>query len=125
MKSNKLSILIAAVIAFAFALAACGNVNTPTGAYKTYQQALRDKNAAKIKSVMSKKMLAVLEQGAKRRNKTSDEFLTSGLPMSPILPKVTDEKIDGDKATLEVKDEDGKSRTESFVKEDGNWKYDG
>ena len=125
MKSNKLSILIAAVIAFAFALAACGSANSPTGVYKTYQQALRDKNAAKVKSVMSKKMLTVLEEGAKRRKTTSDEMIASALPMSPVLPTVVGEKIDGDKATLEVKDSDGKPRTESFVKEDGNWKYDG
>ena len=125
MKSNKPSILIVAVIAFAFALAACGNANSPTGVYKTYQQALRDKNAAKIKSAMSKKMLTTLEEGAKRRNKTSDELLTSALPLSPVLPTVVSEKIDGDKATLEVKDSDGKPQTESFVKEDGNWKYDG
>lgn len=125
MKSNKLSILTAVVIACAFALVACGNGNSPTGVYKTYQQALRDKNPAKVKGAMSKRMLTAFEEGAKKRKTTADEMIKSALPLSPVLPKVTDEKIDGDKATLEVKDDNGKSKTETFVKEDGNWKYDG
>lgn len=126
MKSNKLSILLVALVAcVVFAAAACGNANTPSGVYKTYQQALRSKDAAKVKGTMSKKMLSVLEETAAKRKKTSDELITSGLPMSPVLPTVSNEKIDGDKATVEVKDSDGKTKTESFVKEDGNWKYDG
>ncbi len=127
MNSNKLSILIIALVAFvALTAAACGNANSPSGVYKTYQQALRDKDAAKIKGTMSQGLLKIVEDNAKKKNKTLDEFLTSGLPLPPALPETRNEKIDGDKATLEVQSPNsGQWSTASFVKEDGQWKYDG
>jgi hypothetical protein len=40
----------------------------------------------------------------------------------PASAESKDEKIDGDKATLQVKSENDQWNTINFVKEDGEWK---
>ena len=125
MKKTTLS-MVALVSLIALSAAACGGSNSPSGVYKAYQQALRDKDAAQIKGRMSQNLLKLVEENARKKNKTLDEFLTSGLPLPPALPETRNEKIDGDKATLEVQSSNsGQWKTASFVKEDGQWKYDG
>lgn len=127
MKNTKITLLIAALVSvIALGTAACGSSNSPTGVYKAYEQALRDRDAAKIKGTMSARLLNIVEENAKKKNKSLDEFLTSGLPLPPALPATRNEKIDGDKATLEVQSPNsGQWSSASFVKESGQWKYDG
>jgi hypothetical protein len=68
-----------------------------------------------------------MEKAAKAQNKSVDDLLKASNDAAP--PPATfetrNEKIDGDKATLEV-NQDGKGRwqTVNFVKEDGSWKLD-
>lgn len=127
MKKTQTTLLLVALASIiALGAVACGSSNSPTGVYKTYQQALRDKDAVKIKGTMSANLLKLVEENAKKRNKSLDEFLTSGLPLPPSLPETRNEKIDGDKATLEVQSPNsGQWSTATFVKENGQWKYDG
>jgi hypothetical protein len=74
---------------------------------------------------MSKNTLDMLDKLAKGQNKSVDEMLKASHEAMP--PPATfdtrNEKIDGDKATLEV-NQDGKGnwQTVNFVKEDGQWK---
>nr|MBA2335647.1 hypothetical protein [Blastocatellia bacterium] len=68
--------------------------------------------------------LALLETGAREQNKTVDDALREddGGPFL-TLPQIGAENIEGDKATLEVRNVDtGEFEKLPFVKEDGEWK---
>ena len=64
-----------------------------------------------------------MEEFAKMGHKSLDESLKeSDSKKQPPAFEAQNEKISGDTATLEVKDENGKWQTIPFVKEDGQWK---
>lgn len=104
--------------------AACGKKNsTPTETFKAFYEAAKKRDAAGIKKTLSKGLLNKLEDEAKRSNKSFDEYLLN-VNLPDTLPETRNEKIDGDKATLEIKGRGDYWRPESFVKEDGEWKLD-
>lgn len=110
------------------ALAACGGskkASTPTEAFKSFYESAKGKDVATLKTLMTKETLAEMEREAKGENKTLDAFLADesqkGLP--PTMPQMGEEKIEGDKATLQFKSEKATNwSTASFIKEDGAWK---
>ena len=73
-------------------------------------------------------MLTMMEDRAKRTNKSLDAVLAEGLEharedIPEAMPETRNEKIDGDTATLDVRDEKkDKWETVHFTKEDGEWK---
>ena len=118
-------VMVALMIA---ALAACGGkkASTPTEAFKLFYEAAKNKDVATLKRVMAKETLAEMEREATGKSKSLDDFLAEesqkGLP--PAMPLTGEEKIEGDKATLQFKS-DAKATnwsTASFLKEDGEWK---
>lgn len=121
-----IALVVAALITIA--LAACGGgkkASTPTEAFKMFYEAAKGKDVPTLKRVMSKATLAGMEEHAKGQKISLDEFLSkesqTGLP--PNIPETRNEKIEGDKATIEIKREGATSwSTASFVKEDGDWK---
>jgi hypothetical protein len=126
MKTRQVTALLIAAL-MAVALTACGGkkASTPTEAFKMFYDAAKGKDVAGLKKVMSKATLADMEKAAKAGNKSLDDFLAEesqqGLPAS--APATQNEKIDGDKATLEFKREGATNwSTASFIKEDGDWK---
>src|SRR5215208_1512659 len=120
------ALLIAAILTIT--LAACGGskkASTPTEAFKSFYEATKNKDVASLKKLMTKETLAEMEKEAKGDNKTLDAYLADesqkGLP--PAMPQLGEEKIDGDKATLQFKSEKATNwSTASFIKEDGDWK---
>jgi hypothetical protein len=110
------------------ALAACGGgakASTPKEAFKSFYEAAKGKDVANLKKLMSKATIAEMEREAKGENKSLDDFLAEesqkGLP--PAMPELGEEKIEGDKATLQFKGEKSTNwSTVPFVKEDGAWK---
>jgi hypothetical protein len=72
--------------------------------------------------------MKMLEEQAKQSNKTVDEAFKEGMEeaskaVPATMPEVRNEKIDGDTATIEVKDDKtGNWETFHLVKEDGEWK---
>jgi predicted lipid-binding transport protein (Tim44 family) len=100
----------------------------PTEVFQAYYEAIKAKDVNAIKSVFSKSMLAMMEDQAKRSNKSLDAVLAEGLEharedIPEAIPETRNEKIDGDTATLEVRDEKkDKWETIHFTKEDGAWK---
>ena len=117
------------VVAFlTVALAACGGgtkASTPTEAFKSFYEAAKGKNVAALKQLMTKETIAEMEREAKGKNQTLDDFLAEesqkGLP--PAMPQMGEEKVEGDKATLQFKSEKSTNwSTASFIKEDGAWK---
>jgi hypothetical protein len=102
--------------------------STPTDAFKAYYEAIKEKDVSGVKKLFSKSMVTMMEDQAKRSNKTLDDVMAEGLKQASAevpetLPETRNEKVDGDTATLEVKDEKkDKWETIHFVKEDGEWK---
>ena len=123
MKTQKLTMLVGALMALALVAAACGGGSSPTATAKAFYEAAKAKDVAGIKATMSKGSLAMMESFAKMQNKSLDDALKepSSSPPPPAF-EAQNEVITGDTATVEVKDEKGKWEKIPFVKEDGQWK---
>jgi hypothetical protein len=126
MKRRQAVALSIAMLA-AIMCAACGSgkkASTPTEAFKLFYEATKNKDMAALKSLIAKDNLATMEAEAKNRNKSLDDYLVDGSRAVPAtLPQLGEEKIEGDRATLQFKREGATNwSTASFVKEDGGWK---
>jgi hypothetical protein len=95
--------------------------SSPTAAYKAFQEANKKKDYAAVKSRFSKASLEMLTEEAKKQNKTLDEFVKDQVDKGTSDEEVLNEKIDGDSATVDLKDKNS-SITLPMVKEDGEWK---
>jgi len=100
-----------------------GSLATPTEAYKTGYAARKNKDIAGLKRVLSKEALQFLTDVGKAEQKTLDDQLMA-LAERPQAPtaETRDEKINGDRATLEYLNERGKWVSMDFVKEGSDWK---
>ena len=96
---------------------------TPTAAYVAAYNARKNKDIPKLRSLMAKDILEFFEIIGEEDKKSIDDMLKD-LADRPQAdkPETRNEKINGDKATLEYLDEDGQWQTMDFVKEDGVWK---
>ena len=128
MKKRKIVQLVGALIALALIAAACNKSgSSPTATAQAFYEAAKSKDISAMKSLVSKNTLDMMDKAAKAQNKSIDDLLKASNEAAP--PPATfetrNEKIDGDKATLEVnQDGKGKWQTVTFVKEDGSWKLD-
>jgi hypothetical protein len=97
---------------------------TPGDVIKALNEAAAKKDPAMIKSHLSQGTLDMLNETAENQQQTPDEILTAegGAPFS-ILPEILEEKVEGDKATVDVR-MPGTTDPEHipFVKENGEWK---
>jgi len=99
---------------------------TPTDTVKAFINAYLKKDVGAMKKILSKKSLANMEKAAKAMNSTLDKYLEKfrsgeNLPFKSI-PEMQNEKIDGDKAYVDVKINSKWQKT-PLVKEDGIWKF--
>jgi hypothetical protein len=96
---------------------------SPINAYKAFQDANRNKDYEAVKKSFSKASLAMIVDEAKKKNQTLDEYVKEQVDRSKSDEIVTNEKITGDTATVDIKDKDGTSTiTLPMVIEDGAWK---
>lgn len=96
---------------------------TPTEAVKTFAEGMKEKDPDKVKSVLTDGSIKMLEAGAKNEGAESvDEFIKSGKGTEGFAfdGEVRNEKIDGDKATLEVKSK-GKWEPITLIKQSDRW----
>ena len=101
-----------------------GGLTSPTATFKAFYEAARDRDSAALRKTLSKGTIEFLETGAKAQNKTFEDAIKA-IDAPPTLPETRNEKIVGDKATLEAKDDKKNDwETMRFVKEDGQWKVD-
>lgn len=114
----------------AFIIAGCSSPpnnqasRTPTETLKALGEAGKKKDTAAIKKMLSKGSLELLEKSSASQNQTSDQLLTreNGAPFQNIS-EYGAEKIEGEKATVEVKTElINQFETIPLVREDGEWK---
>ena len=96
---------------------------TPAASYMAAYTARNNKDIAGLKKLLSKDILEFFTEIQKTEKKTLDDALRE-LCEQPQAPKaeIRNEKIEGDTASLEFKDEDGGWKRMDFIKEDGTWK---
>lgn len=100
---------------------------SPTEAFRLYYEAIKRNDVPAIKALFSRATINMLEEQAKRSNKSFDDVFNEGLKeaseeIPASLPESRNEKVNGDRATLEINDaKKGSWDTVHFVKE-GGWK---
>ncbi len=107
--------------------AGCKSTPPPSATFRTYFEAQKKKDVAGMKQMLSKTSLAMMEASAKQQNYTLDKMIQTQLenPSARVdkMPETRNEKITGDSATIELRNEDANRwDTMYFVKEDGGWK---
>src|SRR5688572_7485118 len=119
-----LTIMIAAAIA-----AGCAGEqkpDSPLETFKTYTKAIKNKDTTTMKLLLSNESIKMHEQEAKAQNITLDDVVKRETLFSEEQRTVEfrNEKIEGERATLEVKNSFGTWETVPFVFEEGEWKID-
>jgi len=99
---------------------------TPVETFKTYVKALKKKDYTTVKLLLSNATLKMHEQQAKAQNTTVDDIIKNESLIGDNQKEVNyrNEKIDGDKATIEVQNSYGMWQSLPLIKEDGVWKID-
>lgn len=101
--------------------------STPTEAFNTFFSAVKNKDIAALRSVLPNEMLDDMAAEAKKKNKSLDDYyrdevfpdLARGMPETTL--ETRNEKIDGNRATLEFMSK-GEWRTARFAKEGDSWR---
>ena len=96
----------------------------PTEILNTFVEASKTKDVETMKRALSKGTMSLIEQSAQKQNTSIDELLKNEEgTLVRELPETQNEKIEGDAATLEVKNvETGEFDEIPFVKEGGTWR---
>ena len=114
-------------IALLVVVAGCKSTPPPSATFKAYFEAQQKKDIAGMKQTLSKTSLAMMEASAKQQQMTLDKMIQTQLdnPAAKVdkMPESRNEKITGDSATLELRNEEANRwDTMYFNKEDGAWK---
>lgn len=103
-----------------------GNPATPTEAYKKLYTAVKSKDKATIKSLMSKDSIGLAQMQAGQSKKEVDEVLANAFTsttFSAKLPPMRDERVKGKFGAVEVYDYSKQQWQDiPFVIEEGMWK---
>ena len=122
-------LFLSSVLSIAVLIVACSGESrpdTPLETFKAYVNAVKQKNTTKMKLLLSSESIKMHEQEAKAQNLTLDDVVKRETLFSEGQKTVEfrNQKIEGDKATLEVKNSFGSWETVPFVREEGEWKID-
>ncbi len=108
---------------------ACANESkpsTPLETLKAYTQAIKRKDTTEMKILLSDASIKMAEQEAKAQNRPLDDIVKNE-PLfgeSQTQLRFRNEKIEGERATIEVENSFGSWDTVPFVRESGAWKLD-
>lgn len=99
---------------------------SPTETFKTYTKAIKNKDITTMKLLLSAETMKMNELEAQARGVPVDEVVKNETLFSEHQKtvKFRNEKIEGDKATLEVENTFGSWETVPFILEGGEWKID-
>jgi len=125
MKTFHVVILLTAIL-----LAGCNSkpasvAESPGDVLQQYVAASQKQDVATMKFLLSKGSLDLIERSAKAQNTTADELLRREASVKiQTAPETRNEKIEGETATVEIKNErNGEFDMKMpFVKENGAWK---
>lgn len=99
---------------------------TPLDTFKSYNNAVKRKDLTAMKLMLSQASLKMHDEEARARGVTLDDVMKtqSLIGEGQTVVAFKDQKIEGEKATIEVKNENDRWDTIHFVMEDGVWKID-
>ncbi len=119
-------IIILILSATFFACAGEEKPDTPLETLKAYTIAIKQKDTTTMKLLLSDASIKMAEEEAKSRGVTLDEVVRRETLFDQTQRTVEfrNEKIDGDKATIEMKDSYNAWNTVPFIRENGVWKID-
>ncbi|HQZ95940.1 MAG TPA: DUF4878 domain-containing protein [Pyrinomonadaceae bacterium] len=116
------------IFALAISIVACTPQRpaTPKETFMTYIKALKAKDYTTMKLLLSDATIKMHEKEAKAQGVTVDDIVKRETLLSENQTSmdIRNEKVDGDKASLQVKNSYGSWETVPFVREDGVWKID-
>ena len=118
------------VFTLACLLAACSGgdakPSTPLDTLKTYTLAIKKKDTTTMKLLLSEATIKMHQQTAKEEGVTLDEIVERETLFAPgqKTAEYRNEIIEGDRATIEMKNSYGVWDKVSFVKEADGWKID-
>ena len=116
------------IFSLAISIAACTPQRpaTPKETFMTYIKALKAKDYTTMKLLLSDATIKMHEKEAKAQSVSVDDIVKRETLLSEKQTAVEyrNEKVDGDKASIQVKDSYGSWQTVPFVREDGVWKID-
>lgn len=97
--------------------------DSPTAAYVAAYNARKNKDIAALRSLLSKDIIDFFQIVGEEDKRSVDDLLKelADRPQAATA-EARNEKINGDKATIEYLDEDGKWQEMDLVKENGVWK---
>lgn len=101
------------------------SLTSPTEAYKSLYAAVKRKDPAGIKKVLSQATIEFMTAAAQMQKKPFDEAIANGLSestFSPTLPELCKERVKDNMGGLEVKRTDGQWEDLPFILENGEWK---
>lgn len=120
--------LLIAFLSLVMLLGCAGDAKpeTPVETFKTYINAVKQKNTTKMKLLLSSDSIKMHEQEAKAQNVTLDDVVKRETLFSEgqKVVEFRNEKVEGERATLEVKNSFGAWESIPFVREDSEWKID-
>ncbi len=119
-------ILFLLVAAFAFSCAGKSEPATPVETLKAYTIAVKKKDVAMMKMLLSEASLKIHQEQAKAQNVSVDEIIMREtlFPESQRVFDYRNEKIEGDKSTVEVQNSFDGWDIVHLVREAGMWKID-
>lgn len=99
---------------------------TPFETFVAYTKAIKDKDTTTMKLLLSKETIKMHEQEAKSQNVTLDDIVKRETLFreNQKVVKWQNQKIEGERASIEVENSFGAWETVPFVKEEGEWKID-
>jgi hypothetical protein len=117
------------ILLLAVAMLACGAGSakqTPLETLKAYTQAVKKNDTGKMKRLLSNGSLKMAQNEAQAQKTSIDEVVKRQtlFPQNLKTVEFRNEKIEGEKATIEVKNAYGMYDVVPFVKENGEWKID-
>ncbi|MBA2493345.1 MAG: DUF2950 family protein [Acidobacteria bacterium] len=116
------------VLLLACVLFACAKTppSSPLETLKAYTAAIKKKDTTTMKSLLSDASIKMAQQEAKAQNVMLDDIVKRETLFSEgqTTVEIRNQKIEGDKATIEVKNSFNTWDIVPFVKEDSVWKID-
>ena len=122
---RRLSIITALALSLVVVFTgACSKAASPTETLKAYYEAASKKDIPTVKKYLSQGTMKFMEEGAKKMGKSVDEMFKEGAAASPptVTPTFSNEKINGDNATVDISAPGQPTVTMPLVKEGGEWK---
>jgi Na+-translocating ferredoxin:NAD+ oxidoreductase RnfG subunit len=121
-----LKVIILLSASLVYACAADEKPSTPLETLKAYTTAIKKKDTTTMKLLLSDSSIKMAKQEATAQNVNLDEIIKRETLFNESQTSVEfrNEKINGERATIEMKDSSNLWNTVQFVREEGVWKID-